>query len=309
MRQDVRYITLNMLVVLEALCVHRNTVKVAQQLNITQPAVSQCLKRLRAIAGDPLFVRTQNGLEPTPQCLALRDHAITVLDICERIVTSGAPEFDPAKTRHRFTVSIPQQKTQHLFHVLGILLSEKYPSLSVDITSLPEADGLAALSAGALDLFIGFSGKQVEAAYRSEKITSFNCKVICSNQCPLYPQGKLEKSTFLNTPHVKVSQGLDNTLLDGVLQSLGLMQKTLILVPDKESAYELVRQNNCLFMVDLQTAEKLCHQDKNLKILQEDFSLPSIDIYQVWDARRDVDPANAWLRKYIRENCHPGPLT
>ncbi|QQG36766.1 MAG: LysR family transcriptional regulator [Micavibrio aeruginosavorus] len=305
MRESVRHISLNMLVVLEALCVHGSTVMVARQLSITQPAVSQCLKRLREIADDPLFIRTPKGLKPTPKCLAIRAQAAAALDICENIVTNKAVSFDPATAERRFSVSIPEQKTPYLFSVLGILLEKQYPRIRADIVRLSEDEGMSALSAGALDLFVGFSGKRDDEKYRSEKITSFECKVICSKMCSLYPNGTLTRSQYLTRPHVKVAQGLDVTLLDNALTSLGLIQKTLLLVPDKESAYELVRQKDCLFIIDRQTAQMLCRQHDDLKILQEKFSLPSIDIYQVWDARCDADPANIWLRSYIKKKCAP----
>jgi len=64
-------VDLNLLVVFEALLAERNVTRAARRLGLTQPAVSNALRRLRALLGDPVFVRTPAGMMPTPRALAL----------------------------------------------------------------------------------------------------------------------------------------------------------------------------------------------------------------------------------------------
>ena len=62
---------LNLLKALDALLDERNVTLAARRLSLTQPAISAMLTRLRESFGDPLFVRTQRGIEPTARALAL----------------------------------------------------------------------------------------------------------------------------------------------------------------------------------------------------------------------------------------------
>src|SRR4051795_12571576 len=68
---DIRRIDLNLLVVLDALLDERNVTRAAARLGYTQPTISGMLARLRDLFGDPLFVRTQRGVLPTPRAQAL----------------------------------------------------------------------------------------------------------------------------------------------------------------------------------------------------------------------------------------------
>ena len=63
---ELNEIDLNLFVVFNHLLVERRVSKVADTLGISQPAVSNSLAKLRKLFGDELFLRTPNGMEPTP---------------------------------------------------------------------------------------------------------------------------------------------------------------------------------------------------------------------------------------------------
>src|SRR5499433_684246 len=100
---DIRGIDLNLLIVLDALLDERSVTRAAVRLGYTQPTVSGMLARLRDLFGDPLFVRSQRGLLPTPRAQALAVPLKQLLADSHRLVTRDV--FDPANAEVTFTIS------------------------------------------------------------------------------------------------------------------------------------------------------------------------------------------------------------
>jgi len=100
---DIRRIDLNLLAALDALLDERNVTRAAARLGATQPTVSGMLTRLRDLFGDPLFVRAQRGLHPTPRALALASPLKQLLADSRRLIAREA--FDPATAEATFTVA------------------------------------------------------------------------------------------------------------------------------------------------------------------------------------------------------------
>src|SRR6188474_3500120 len=100
---NIRTMDLNLLRVLDALLDARSVSQAAIALGYTQPTVSGMLKRLRDLLADPLFVRTQRGLLPTPRAVALAAPLKQLLADAQRIVAREA--FDPASASITFTIA------------------------------------------------------------------------------------------------------------------------------------------------------------------------------------------------------------
>src|SRR5690349_20564679 len=96
---------LNLLRVLVAMRQAGTVSAAAERLGLSQPATSLALKRLRVALGDPLFVRTGAGMQPTPHCLAILPGAERALEAV-RTEILGQPRFDPATTRRRYTLAM-----------------------------------------------------------------------------------------------------------------------------------------------------------------------------------------------------------
>src|SRR5262249_53893852 len=101
--RDIRRIDLNLLVALHALLTERSVTRAASRLALTQPTVSGMLARLRRLLGDPLFVRTQRGILPTPRAQALAPALERLLAEASSLIAGAA--FEPATTQITFTVS------------------------------------------------------------------------------------------------------------------------------------------------------------------------------------------------------------
>ena len=100
---DIRGIDLNLLIVLDALLDERSVTRAAARLGYTQPTISGMLARLRDLFGDPLFVRAQRGILPTPRAEALASPLKQFLAEGRRLVTPDV--FDPATAELTFAIS------------------------------------------------------------------------------------------------------------------------------------------------------------------------------------------------------------
>lgn len=94
---------LNLLRVFDMLSEQRSVTRAAERLNLTQSAVSHALGRLRALLGDPLFVRSPGGLRPTARA---EEIAPGIRDGLARLRDAlSPPDFDPARATRRFTIA------------------------------------------------------------------------------------------------------------------------------------------------------------------------------------------------------------
>src|ERR1700684_3940421 len=96
-------IDLNLFVVFKAIYERESLTRAAEQLNLSQPAVSHALARLRAIIGDPLFVRSGQRIAPTPAAHRLIGPARLALESLERAM-SDSHEFDAANAQDALTI-------------------------------------------------------------------------------------------------------------------------------------------------------------------------------------------------------------
>src|SRR5262245_907465 len=150
--ENIRHVDLNLLAVLDALLDELNVTRAAARLGYTQPTVSGMLRRLRDVLGDPLFVRTQRGLLPTPRAQALALPLKQWLADSRHLVT--LEKFDPATSQATFGISSNDYMQQALLMPFLRALRREAPQLRVAI-SPPIIEGLGeALAAGRIDIAV-----------------------------------------------------------------------------------------------------------------------------------------------------------
>ena len=111
---NLRNVDLNLLTIFDKLIEHQNVSSAANDLGMTQSAVSHALSRLRSHFGDELFIRTPKGMVPTALALRLKPELQSVLNDI-RFLMDSKPAFDPATSKHKFTIGISEYAAQALF--------------------------------------------------------------------------------------------------------------------------------------------------------------------------------------------------
>src|SRR5258706_1474647 len=145
-------VDLNLLPLLDALLTERHVTRAAEAVGLSQPAASRALGRLRALFGDPLLVRSGQGLALTPRAEAVRDPVRRALALVEGAVATPAT-FDPAVARRTVRVKIDDYSELLLFPGLLERLTRSAPG--IDVWAHPNHDGsVESLVRGEADFLI-----------------------------------------------------------------------------------------------------------------------------------------------------------
>ncbi len=151
----IKDIDLNLLRLFDAVYRTRNVSRAAELLNLTQPAVSQGLTRLRLLVGDPLFVRAAGGVAPSPRADRLADAVRSALGTIEQAFNESI-EFDAATSRKVFRIHMSDIGESRFLPDLMTALREHAPGVRVETSALAASAVADALDSGRIDFAFGF---------------------------------------------------------------------------------------------------------------------------------------------------------
>ncbi len=154
-KSELRRLDLTLLLVFLGLLRHRKAAAVADELGLTQSAVSQALKRLRDIFGDALFLRRPHGMEPTATALALEAPVTQAVETL-RGALGVARRFDPAEAQGTVRIAALDAEQSVVIPALAADLREVAPGLRLSVLPLGRAQAVEALAEGRADLSLGF---------------------------------------------------------------------------------------------------------------------------------------------------------
>src|SRR4051812_30876752 len=176
--------------------------RAADELGLTQSALSKSLGTLRGHFDDPLFVRTPRGMEPTPRAQSLAAAVQQALSVFDEELRAP-PQFDPATSERYFSLLCSDFGALHFLPPLLAHTSRAAPGVQFGMVSLRNVDMAGALAAGEADLVVGAypdmgAGIFQQALYRDD----YACLV--STEHPRITQ-TLTLEQFLGESHVMVS--------------------------------------------------------------------------------------------------------
>lgn len=296
---NIKKIDLNLLVVLDALLDECNVTRAAARLGYTQPTISGMLTRLRQVFGDPLFVRTQRGLLPTPCAEALGVPLKQLLADSQRLFARGV--FDPANSDASFTISSNDYMQQALLLPFVKVLRREAKQIHLAITP-PIVEGLSeALARGQIDLAVtipefAMSDLPSRLLYRERYV------VVVRPQHPLARRTAMSVERFCNYDHVLVSPtgGSFEGPTDRALARIGLRRKVRYSVPSFLLMPEILQTDD---LVALVPSRLLRENNKRLVVLKPPVEVPGFDVIAVWHPRVDKDTAHRWLRRRLAETA------
>lgn len=296
---DIRKIDLNLLVVLDALLDERNVTRAAARLGYTQSTISGMLRRLRGLFGDPLFVRTQRGVLPTPRAQALAAPLKQVLADSRRLVAREA--FDQARAEMTFAIS-SNDYMQHALLVPFVKVLRREAS-RIRLAIAPAIiEGLGdALARGQIDLAVtipefAMSDLPSRLLYRERYV------VAVRPQHPLARRGAMTVESFCSYDHILVSP--TGGSFDGPTDlALARLQRRRIVrysVPSFLLMLELLLTDD---LVALVPSRLLRGNNRRLSVLKPPLDVPGFDVIAVWHPRVDKDVAHRWLRSRLAETA------
>jgi DNA-binding transcriptional LysR family regulator len=307
---NVKRIDLNLLVYLDALLRERNVTQAANQLNLSQPAMSNGLRRLRDLFDDPLLVRTSEGMTPTERALELEPIVRDVLSNIDRAVQPRSA-FDPSGAQRVFRIMASDYAESTLLpSVLGHLRTLA-PGLTLDIMT-PSDVSFLDVERGKVDMVINRFDSMPQSFHQIHLWNdTFTC--VLSPENPVLEDFTLE--SYLEANHVWVSKtGMGVGVgvnpddvqrlgwVDVALNKLGKKRQIRVFTRHYQAAMTMAEQNDLI--VTLPTRAALL-KINNPKVVLRDppLEIPELELKMAWSPLLQHNPANKWLRKLIADTA------
>lgn len=291
---------LNLFVVLDAIYSQGNITRASQTLNLSQPALSHALARLRTMFDDPLFVRQGAAMVPTPFTRGIITQVRQGLQLFE-LSLQAEQSFNPAQTQRSFHLGLRDVFEATILPPLLKTITKQAPGISIASVRVDRREIETALSSSNLDMVlevpIPLAGNILQQRVSRDRLI-----VLSRNGHPQIPRKKnspLDLSTYLQQAHVLVSsrrQGMG--LEDFELNREGLRRHISLRCQHYFAACRVVSETDLLLTMPEQYASIANAQFMNRV---DPFPLPTqpIDAHLYWHMSADNDPANMWLRQQI----------
>lgn len=301
-------IDLNLLVYLDILLRERSVTNAANQLGLSQPAMSNGLRRLRDMLGDPLLVRTSDGMTPTERAIELQPVIRQALSQLEKALQSQSP-FDAAKSNRVFRIMASDYAESALFPQVLKRLRDAAPDVTLDIMT-PSDVSFLDVEQGKVDMVINRFDSMPQS-FHQKTIWSDSFSCLFSRNNPIIDCFNLE--TYLQASHVWVSKTgfgagvginpLDVQRLgwvDGALNKLDKKRNITVFTRHYQTAMLLAEQDDLIVTLPTRAA-KLRHNHKNVVIKEPPFSIPEIELKMAWSPLLQHNPGHQWFRKIISD--------
>lgn len=297
---------LNLLVCFDALMRERNVSRAAAQLNISQPAMSNSLKRLRSLLEDPLLVRTTRGMEPTERALELEPLIRQSLSYAEAAL-SPMDDFNPLASQRVFRILVSDYVEGTLISSLVKHLQVHAPHVTLDVLTLSDAS-FQDLEKGKVDLAINRFDEIPQSFYqRLVWHDRFLCLV--NKGHPLLENNTLQQ--YLNSDHIWVSKtgiGVATGMsqensnkrgwVDDALGELNLERKIRVFTRHYQIIPSLMENTELIATVPSRAARSY-HAHKQLVAVEPPFEIKPIEIKMVWSPLLHHNSAHKWIRRIL----------
>ncbi|HAZ94184.1 MAG TPA: LysR family transcriptional regulator [Porticoccaceae bacterium] len=304
---NISRVDLNLLVYLDVLLRECNVTRAAEELGISQPAMSNSLRRLRDLFNDPILVRTSDGMTPTDRALELQPLVRNVLSAAEQAILPKT-DFDPAGSTRIFRIMASDYTESTLLPVLLRNLRREAPGIRLDIMT-PSDVSFHDVERGKVDLVINRFDTLPQSFHQVHLWDdSFSCVMSANN--PVSKNWNLE--SYLSSKHVWVSKtgmGVGVGMTPDDVQRLGWVDEALTKIDAKrditlftrhyQAALLLGEQEDLIVTIPTMTAKGMENNPK-VVILDPPFDIPRMRLKMVWSPLLQHDPGHKWLRQMIK---------
>ncbi|MBT9458055.1 MAG: LysR family transcriptional regulator [Burkholderiaceae bacterium] len=301
-----RSLDLNLLRVFDVVMEERNVTRAAARLSITQPAVSNALRRLReATNEEQLFVPTAAGMQPTPHAEALWPVVRAALAKLQEAFEHQ--QFDPRSGAQSFTLAMADATAALFVPLLVQRFEREGIRVGLRIVPLTSRDPREMLEQGRADVALGFFPDVASLPLADDDTgvirhaALYSSAYICvmRREHPLAAPGALTLECYCAAQHLRVSfAGRPHGFVDEALARVGRRRHVVITVNSFFTAGLAVRQSDLLTVLPSGFVAA-SGQAADLACRPVPFALPGIDVSQVWHARHAHEPAQRWLREEL----------
>jgi DNA-binding transcriptional LysR family regulator len=296
---NINGIDLNLLLAFESLLDERHVSRAAKRVGLSQPAFSNALARLRARLADPLFVRTSQGMMPTPRAERLAGPIRSALAQLRQAFE--APQtFDPSASAQRFRVGLSDDVELRLVPLFARSIFSGDLQMQTRrlefLFTVPEVD----LRNGTLDLALGYfpDARHLSPNFVMETLSEEKNVVIARRGHSMWKR-KLTLERFTRLDHAAVIyRNQPWGLIDNELAARGLRRRLRLGLPHCLSVLHAVASSDLVACIQ-ESVVKSFGRGLDLRSCAEPLGLPPFALRMVWHRQRNDDPAQLWLRKLI----------
>ena len=300
---NIESIDLNLLVAFDAMMQERNVTRAGLRVGLSQPSMSHALTRLRAVCGDPLFVRVKTGMEPTPFALRIAPSVRAGLSIM-RTGLEGAVAFDPTRSERIFQVLLSDLGEVVYLPRLMRHLKEVAPGVGLRILQLPRESYRETLESGDADLAVGFL-PGLAAGFYQQRL--FSDRHVCLLRADHPRIGRtLSLQQFGEESHIMIEpagsrysrvslHSSTTTLIEQYLEKKGLRRHIALRVPHFTVVPDILQATELLVVIP-STVARFMMPLRHVKMLPLPFEVPEFEVKQFWHERSHQDGGTRWLR-------------
>lgn len=298
---------LNLLIYLDILLREKNVTRAAEQLGITQPAMSNGLRRLREMFNDPLLVRSSEGMTPTERALELQPRVRAVLAELQQVL-EPRQDFRPFTSQRVFRIMVSDYAEATLFPAVIKALRAEAPRVVLDILT-PSDVSPRDLEQGKVDMAINRFNDIPQSFHQVTLWTDgFSC--VLNRDNPLAERFNLKH--YLDAQHVWVSKtgmgvGFGVTSeksvslgwVDQALDRIGRRRKIAIFTRHYFLPALMVQNNDLVATLPTRMARLQAENHPRLVVREPPFHIPEFELKMAWSPLLHHNPAHRWLRQLI----------
>ncbi|GAB3647013.1 LysR family transcriptional regulator [Ramlibacter alkalitolerans] len=290
----IKDVDLNLLRLFDAVHRTRNVSRAAELLDLTQPAASQGLSRLRTLLQDPLFMRSAGGVQPTPKAQRLAEPVRHALATLEQALGESAG-FDPASATRTFQLHLSDIGEARFLPALMVALRERAPGVRLETRPLPREQVTEALDAGRIDFAIGF----LPMVRETQRVRLLDDRYVVLLR-PGHPFARTRRS---GAALLKALGELEFVAVRSHADTLRIVAQCSL-----EQRLRLVTEHFLGLPAIVHATDLAAILPRNIArgfegyaIVEPPFPQREFTVSLHWSRRFEADPGNRWLRALIEE--------
>ncbi|HVE54980.1 MAG TPA: LysR family transcriptional regulator [Ramlibacter sp.] len=291
----IKDIDLNLLRLFDAVYRTGNVSRAAELLDLTQPAASQGLSRLRTLIHDPLFTRTARGMQPTPKAQRLADPVREALATIEQALGETAG-FDPDGSGRTFRIHLSDIGESRFLPELMVALRQRGPNLRIETRPLPRDEITGALDAGRIDIAIGFLPTARDT--RHVKLLEDRYVVLLRASHPFARRRRTGAALTAALRELEFVAVRTHAATLGILQQMQLEDRVRLVTEHFLALPSLVRATDLAAVMPRNIALGF---GEAYAIVEPAFPERAFAVSLHWSRRFEADPGNRWLRGVVEE--------
>ncbi|MFW3899659.1 LysR family transcriptional regulator [Pseudomonas putida] len=290
-------VDLNLFIVFDAIYTEANLTRAGQIVGITQPAVSNALARLRETFNDPLFVRTAQGMVPTPMAQNIIGPVRNALSLL-RVSVQESRIFNPLQANKTFRISMTDLTEAVVLPPLFQRLRRLAPAVVIESFLCKRRETTKELAAGRLDFAVD-APLNTDPQVRHVKLMQDQYVCALRQGHPMAKE-RISLDEYMSMTHIHISSRRNGLgYVDLALGKMGLQRRIALRSQHYLMASQVLQQTDMVMTVPERFARR--HQLNYVRLPVND--VPPLETHLYWHESTDQDPANRWMREQMIELC------